>query len=159
MTYIDRNLVPNETILFRTKKTLVIFLVPFILTIFAIYASYYMQTNSILNRVDWVPALIVFIIWCQTGLDYWSSEYAVTNKRVMMREGFFVRHANEMRLNSISQVNVAQSLIGQLLNYGVVSINAFGAFDAYPMIDKPMLFQKYVNEELYKVQGSPQQKA
>ena len=145
MSYIDRNLLPDETILFRTQKSLVIFLFPFILAIASIYVYIYMRNNSILAIVDWVPSAIVFLIWCHLGLDYWSSEYAVTNKRVMMREGFFVRHSTEMRLSAISQVNVDQSIIGQLLDYGIVSINAFGAFDAYPTISHPILFQKYVN--------------
>lgn len=150
MSYIDKNLLPDERILFRTKKHLIIFLVPAILTILSIIAYSYMQSNYILSKVDWAPSLIVLIFWAASGLDYVTSEFAVTNKRVMMREGFFTRHANEMRINTISQVNVDQSLLGQVLDYGIVSINAFGAFDAYPMIAHPFTFQKYVNEQLDK---------
>ena len=150
MSFIDKNLLPDETILFRTKKHLIIFLLPVILVIIAIYAFNFMRYNSILAIVDWVPLLIAFLVISHVGLDYWTSEYAVTNKRVMMREGFFVRHSNEMRLNAISQVNVDQTLIGQVFDYGIVSINAFGAFDAYPMIAHPSLFQKYVNEQMDK---------
>ena len=68
-----------------------------------------------------------------------------------MREGFFYRHTNETRLATISQINVNQSLLGQILNFGTVIINAFGAFDTFTMIAKPFLFQKYVNEQLDKV--------
>jgi|SRR5579885_1479571 uncharacterized membrane protein YdbT with pleckstrin-like domain len=151
MSYIDRNLLPDEKILFRTKKHLIIFLVPLILTILSIVAYSYMESNNILNKVDWAPTVIVLLFWASSGLDYLTSEFAVTNKRVMMREGFFNRHANEMRINTISQVNVDQSLLGQMLDYGIVSINAFGAFDAYPMIAHPFTFQKFVNEQLDKM--------
>lgn len=68
-----------------------------------------------------------------------------------MREGFFNRHVNEMRLATISQINVSQSLLGQMFNYGMVSINAFGAFDAFTVLAKPYTFQKYVNEQLDKI--------
>lgn len=83
----------------------------------------------------------------------WSiffSEYAVTNKRVMMREGFFFRHTNEMRLSTISQVNVNQSLLGQLLNYGIVTLMAFGAQDSYTIISQPNQFQRYINQQADK---------
>lgn len=151
MSYIDRNLLPDERILFRTKKHLIIFLVPVLLTIFSLYATTYMLSNAILAPLVWTPWLVTLIFWAYSGLEYQFSNYAVTNKRIMMREGFFFRHTNEMRVNTISQVNVVQSLLGQILNYGTVSINAFGAFDAYPLISKPYQFQKQVNEQLDKL--------
>ena len=151
MSYIDRNLLPDERILFRTKKHLIIFFFPVVWTIFSIYASDYMNANPILSKMVWAPWVVALIFWCSVWLNYMTSDYAVTNKRLMMREGFFVRHANEMRLTTISQVNVDQSLPGQLLNYGVVSINAFGAYDSFTMIANPFAFQKVVNEQLDKM--------
>lgn len=148
MSYIDKNLLTDERILFRTRKHIIVFLIPVILLIFSVYATYYMNANPILFKVTWAPWLVTLIIWVYIGIDYLSSEFAVTNKRVMMREGFFYRHANETRLSAISQINVDQSLLGQLLDYGSVSINAFGAFDAFTMLAKPFVFQKCVNEQL-----------
>lgn len=148
MSYIDRNLLPSETIVFRTRKSIIIFLVPFILTLLALFVSPYMLSNPLLEKLTFAPWIVVFIFWAVNLIDYFSSEYAVTDKRIMMREGFFTRHANEMRLTAISQVNVEQSLIGVMLNYGTVSINAFGAFDAYPLISSPFRFQKTVNQQL-----------
>jgi uncharacterized membrane protein YdbT with pleckstrin-like domain len=150
MSYIDRNILPEEEIIFRTKKHKIIFLYPVIWTLFSIYASLYMQHNVVLAKLIWTPWVVAVIFWGNTGLDYLVSEFAVTNKRVMMREGFFIRHANEVRLSTISQVNIEQSLIGQVLDYGTVSLNTFGAFDAFPLIAKPTLFQRAVNERLVK---------
>lgn len=150
MTYIDKNLLPDERISFRTKKHLIIFFAPVFWTVFSLFVTGYMQSNSILIKVAWVPWLIALILWAYVWLEYVTSEFAVTNKRVMMREGFFNRHATELRLSAISQVNVDQSLLGQLLNYGVVTLNAFGAFDVYTLIAQPAAFQRAVNEELDK---------
>jgi len=151
MSYIDRNLLPDEQILFRTKKHLIIFFYPLILTIFAIYAQQYMHDNFILARVEWVPAIIILIYWSFTLLEYATSEFVVTNRRIMMREGFFIRHSTELRINSISQMNVDQNLIGQMLDYGTVSLNAFGAYDAFYLIAHPIAFQKCANEQLDKL--------
>ncbi len=150
MNYIDKNLLPGEMILFCTKKHLIIFFFPVVWLIFSIFAYSYMHANEILSSLAWTPWFLALIFWAYMGLNYFFSEFAVTNKRVMMREGFFYRHCNEMRLSAISQVNIDQSLLGQILNYGTVSINAFGAFDEYTLIARPFQFQKTVNEQMDK---------
>lgn len=151
MSYIDKNLLPGERILFRTKKHWILFFVPVVLTALSIYLEPHISQNPILRQVALAPWIVTAIFWAYYGIEYHFSDYAVTDKRVMMREGFFTRHTNEMRLNTISQVNVDQSLIGQLLNYGTVSINAFGAFDYYPLISRPGMFQKWVNQQLDQI--------
>lgn len=150
MSYLDRNLLPGERIIFRTKKSLIIFFYPAVLALLSVFACDFMLNNPVLAILYWIPALVTVIFWAYVGLEYLTSEYAVTDKRVMMREGFFTRHANELRVASISQINVDQSLIAQILNYGTVSINAFGAYDSYPLISKPFTFQKSVNEQIDK---------
>lgn len=150
MSSIDKNLLPDEKIVFRTKKHKIIFLTPVILTIFSVFATSYIETNPILTNFLWAPWLVTLIFWSYVGLEYLTSEFVVTNKRVMMREGFFNRHSTEMRLSAISQVIVDQNLLGQMLNYGIVSINAFGAFDAFPTVSQPILFQQSVNQQIDK---------
>ena len=110
-----------------------------------------MQSNRILSALEWAPWVVALIFWSYIGLEYLTSEFVVTNKRVMMREGFFHRHTNELRVATISQVNIDQSLLGQLLNYGDISLNAFGAFDTYTLISQPYGFQKNINEQIDKV--------
>lgn len=148
MSYIDRNLLPEERILFRTKKHLIIFFLPAALTVFSLFITGYLQADPVLATIDWAPWLLALIFWIYYGLNYLTSEFAVTNKRVMMREGFFNRHTNEMRLTTISQVNVNQSLLGQMLNYGNITINAFGVSDSFSLLANPFTFQKSVNEQL-----------
>jgi uncharacterized membrane protein YdbT with pleckstrin-like domain len=148
MSYLDSNLLPDERILFRTKKHPIIFFGPVVMLVFAVFVSVYLRQHAMTRLVIIVPWLAAALIWGVVWLNYYTSEFAVTNKRVMMREGFFVRHANELRLTAISQVNVEQNLLGVMLNFGTVQINAFGAFDGYSMIDHPGVFQKTVNEQL-----------
>jgi uncharacterized membrane protein YdbT with pleckstrin-like domain len=153
MRYLDKNLLPDERILFRTKKSLIVFLYPTLWTLFSCFASVYMLDNPILARIAWAPWLIALIFWLQTGLDYITSDYAVTNKRVMLREGFIYRHVNETRLNAIIQISVGQSLLGQWLNYGTILISAMGANDSFSQINEPRAFQQAVNERLEAQMG------
>jgi uncharacterized membrane protein YdbT with pleckstrin-like domain len=151
MSYIDRNLLSDEKIIFRTRKHLIIFLSPLLILLISCFASYYMRHNLVLKTFVWAPWVVALVVAAATGLEYYASEYAITNKRILMREGFFYRHTNEMRISAVSQVNVDQSLAGQFLGYGAIVINAMGAFDAFSYIDKPTVFQQYVNAELDKL--------
>lgn len=148
MSYIDSNLLPEEQIIFRTRKHIIVFFYPVLWTAIAIAGAVYFNTNPVLAKLEWVPAAVALFFWLYVGIDYSTSEFAVTNKRIMMREGFFLRHSNETRLNTISQVNIDQSLLGRILNYGIVSINAFGAYDSFPTISRPYQFQQCVNVAL-----------
>lgn len=151
MSYIDKNLLPDERILFRTKKHLIIFFLPLVSTVVAYYAVIFMKSNPMLDSLTLIPLGLTAFYWIYQGIIYMASEFAVTNKRVMMREGFFVRHSNEMRLSAIAQVNIEQNLLGQLLNFGVVSINGFGGtHDVFYMIASPFEFQKQVNQQVDK---------
>lgn len=151
MSYIDRNLLPDERIQFRTGKHLIIFLYPVLLGILAVYAFQYMHANEMFGRVEWALPLVALLFFASVWLNYITSEFVVTNKRIMMREGFFVRHMAELRIQTISQINVEQDLIGQVLGYGSIGLNAFGATDVFTTIANPSAFQRYANIELDKV--------
>lgn len=150
--YISKNLLPDEQILYRTKKHWIIFLTPTFLTIMTLF--FFFNSNPFLTTVSYVLAFVTFLYWCNQFLLYYASEFAITNKRVMMREGFFYRHTNETRLNAISNVGATQSLLAQMLSYGTVFINSFGGeTDAFTELDEPVKFQKKLQELLYDVKG------
>lgn len=147
MSYIDKNLLPNEQIVYRTKKHFIIFFTPMLWVIAALF--FYVNPNPYVAKVTILPAVIALISWLNTLLTYITSDFVVTNKRIMMKEGFFIRHANEMRLSTISTVNITQGIIGQILNYGTLLINAFGGdADSFTEIAHAFEFQKQVQGQI-----------
>jgi uncharacterized membrane protein YdbT with pleckstrin-like domain len=150
MSYIDRNLLPDEQILFRTQKHLIIFLGPAILMILAYILYEYTHLRLPLGRLEWIIPLVSLVYFAAAWLEYITAEFIITNKRIIMREGFFTRHTQDLRINTISQINVEQSIIGQMLGYGNIALNAFGASDTFTTISHPLDFQRFANGELDK---------
>lgn len=144
----SRRLLRDEVIVFQTKKHKIIFFVPIVLTLLAIYVYPIFTNNPFLAKIIWALVLVPGVFFTYSLVEYMTSIFIVTNKRIMMREGFFNRHTNETLLTSISQVNVDQNLIAQLLNYGTLTVNAFGASDTFVMIAKPYAFQQALNEQV-----------
>lgn len=150
MSYIDKNLLTDERILFRTKKSLIIFLIPFCWTVAAIACL--MSSNPIVTKIAIVPALASIFFWLNQLINYVSSDFAITNKRILMREGFFYRHTNDTRLTTIANVTVNQSLLAQFLNYGTIFINTFGGeADPFSEINNPNAFKKVLQEQIDKI--------
>lgn len=141
MSYIDKNLLADEKIIFRTKKSLIIFVSPLCWTIAAIVC--FLNSNLYVAKIALAPALAAIFFWLNQFIHYTFSDFAITNKRVLMREGFFYRHTNDTLLATVSNVTVNQSLLGQAFHYGTVFINTFGGgADPFGEINNPVAFQK-----------------
>lgn len=154
MSYIQNNLVPNEKILFRTRKSLIIFIAPIFFTLLALF--FLLNSNPFVQKAAILVVIAAGCYWIHQLLMYYFSEFAVTNIRIMMREGFFVRHTNDTRLATLANITVNQSLVGQLFNYGTIFIHSFGgASDPFRDIHQPLEFQKILQEQLYLIQKSP----
>lgn len=147
MAYIDQNLLTDEQILYRTKKHYIIYLIPLVWTIATVF--FYFSANPIIVKISYIFAIGAVFNWLNALLIYYTADFAVTNKRISMKEGFFFRHSNDTRLTTISNVTVNQSLLGQLLNYGTVVINTFGGTaDPFSEIDSPLAFQKMLQSQI-----------
>jgi len=158
MSYLDKNLLAGEKILFRTKKHWIVFFPPVFWALVSIFlyfqTSPIFQSNSILKNFFLLPAIIALIYLCNQWLVYYFSEFAITNIRIVMREGFFFRHTNDTRLSALASVDVVQGVIGQALDYGTVFINSFGGQkDPFTDIDTPVKFKSVLQEQLYLIQG------
>src|SRR5258708_2832995 len=112
MPSIERTLFPDEQIAFQTNKHLIIFLTPLIWTVFTVFLlqqrSHFVSgfsgllfKNGIANLV-WLPGIIAVFSWLNEGLNSLTSIFVVTNRRIIMREGFFFRHATETRLSAVA---------------------------------------------------------
>ena len=141
MSYVEDSLTDGEELKYKTKLHWVIF----VDSVGAIALSFLItQVNHLLAAFVLAAGVIVFII---DYLDYLTSEFAITNKRVIMKKGFIARMTHEIGLEKIESIDVSQSIFGRLLNYGTVFINGTGtSSQPFKEIAKPIEFKKVVQE-------------
>lgn len=83
-------------------------------------------------------------------IDRFTDEFAITNKRVIIKTGLFSRKTFEMNLSKIESVNVDQSILGRILGYGTIKIvGSGGTKEVFPNIRKPLAFRKTFQEMSY----------
>lgn len=173
MGYISDNLMANETIIFSAKVHPAIFLRPAI-ALFAAVLLFLMGVNSsptspsmtgpnssssvdfgILSLVCFSGFFFLYAIFL--GLEAFikisTTEFGVTNLRVMAKIGFIRRHTIEILLSKVESVSINQNILGRLLNFGTVVITGTGGTrERITAIAAPMDVRKKLNQiiEHYK---------
>jgi uncharacterized membrane protein YdbT with pleckstrin-like domain len=95
------------------------------------------------QSVGVVVAALLAIVAILVGVRGWfrrfTTEIAVTNRRIIVKKGFVRRRTTEMNMSKVESVDVDQSLIGRLLNYGDVTIRGTGStLETINKIDSPL---------------------
>lgn len=74
---------------------------------------------------------------------YKSTELAVTSRRIIVKYGFIRRRTIEINLNKAESIQVDQSLLGRMFDFGTLIVAGTGASHA-PLsgIADPMAFRK-----------------
>lgn len=147
MSYIDNNLLANEVIVFKGSIHWIIFLPPLIYFGFAGFIYGYFG----LPAVGFILACFATVRLCSDLIYYFTTELAVTNERVMAKFGLIRRRTFELNLARVTSLNVDQSVLGRILNYGNVYVNGMGGMNTpIPVIRDPMHFRHQVLGEVEK---------
>lgn len=126
MSYIDGTLIKDEKVIFTGNISLWS-LSPLIFFGFIFLAAYGL-------------GLILFLT---AYIRYKTTELAFTNKRVVAKFGFISRRTIEININKIESIQVDQSILGRIFNYGTLVISGAGNPQApIPGISDPMSFRR-----------------
>jgi uncharacterized membrane protein YdbT with pleckstrin-like domain len=148
MGYVDKNLLPGETVGYRAHLHPVIYLQP---ALFAIVGGG-LVAIGLLNPALfalWVVGAVILVYAAGVGIGRavrsTSSEFAITDKRVLIKVGFIHRHTLEMLLTKVETVRVDQGLAGRLLGYGTIVVTGTGGTnEPFPSIANPLEFRRQV---------------
>jgi uncharacterized membrane protein YdbT with pleckstrin-like domain len=76
-----------------------------------------------------------------------TSEFAVTNRRVVIKVGLVSRKTVELNLEKVESIGVEQTILGRILGYGtIVVVGTGGTKEPFRGIADPMGFRRAVNE-------------
>lgn len=149
--YIDEILQPGERVLYSTNAHWVFYLPAIGLWIAAL--GLFMLQRSTLNaglELLWLvlsamAALGALYATARAAFHRWTTETDVTDLRVVHKEGFISRRTFEMSLDKVESVDVNQSILGRLLDYGNVSVLGVGeGRETMKTIARPLAFRNAI---------------
>ena len=145
MSYIDGNLLEGEQVVFRTRLHWLLFMGPVLLVAFVLLPIAWLLISGTWSNITWIPLVIAFLVLLAAFVKRQSSDFAVTNKRVMMKVGVFRTRSVELLLSKIEAVAVDQSLLGRVLGYGdIVVTGSGGTRELFSHIQSPLNFRRAV---------------
>jgi uncharacterized membrane protein YdbT with pleckstrin-like domain len=131
--YIDEILQPGEKVLYSTNAHWMFYLpaiAAWIVVAILLIGSFAASAIPALMLVCWAAAAVMAVaalFWTlRAWFHRWTTETDVTNMRVVHKTGFIKRRSFEMALDKIESVDVDQSILGRLMNYGDVTVNGVG---------------------------------
>ena len=91
--------------------------------------------------------LIGIFIFIVRYIEKWTTERALTNKRLIIKRGLISRKTEEISCNRIEEVNLSQTIIQRILGSGDILIRGVGAGEIFLRnIDDPIGVQKKINQ-------------
>jgi uncharacterized membrane protein YdbT with pleckstrin-like domain len=101
---------------------------------------------------------IGLILWISAVITYYTTELAITNKRVIAKFGFIRRNTVEMNISYVESIQVDQGILGRIFNFGSVIVAGAGDPKApIPGISNPLEFRKMFFE-VQESGAAPQQR-
>jgi uncharacterized membrane protein YdbT with pleckstrin-like domain len=157
MSYIDGNLLAGEQVVYRTRLHWALFIVPVLFTAVVLLPIAWFLANGTWSSYAWIPLALGLVVLLAALIKRQSSDFAVTNKRVMMKVGVFSTRSVELLLNKIEAIAVNQSFMGRILGYGdIVVTGSGGTREAFSHIQRPLEFRRAV-QSVTDTQSSPPQ--
>lgn len=147
MNYLDRNLLKNETVLFRTRLHWRMYVGPVLFTLLVmtpVAVLLYLRGAPL-----WSPLPVALgLLWLLAAhVRRQSSEFAVTNKRVVIKLGVFTTRSLELLPSKIEGLAIEQDVWGKLLGYGDILVTGSGGTkETFAGIQSPFEFRRAIQE-------------
>lgn len=159
MSYIQRNLLNNEKIIYFTHMHWIVFFMPaflmFLAFLMSIFGSSLFRISvpffnfSISQMMTFFLLMIALITFLDALIRYLTSEYGITNKRVLIKTGWIRRSSLELFIDKVEAIYVDQSIMGRILNYGTLRIvGTGGTQDPFFYIPDPLMFRKVAQQQV-----------
>jgi uncharacterized membrane protein YdbT with pleckstrin-like domain len=145
VSYINRTLLDGERVAYRTRLYWLVLGWPVLFLILVCVTLVWLAATDRWNDLAWIPFAIAVLALLGAIIKRQSSDFAVTNKRVLMKVGVFTTRSTELFLNKIEAIAVHQSLAGRLLGYGdIVVTGSGGTREEFHDIQSPLSFRRAV---------------
>ena len=161
MSYVENNLIPGETILYRTKLHWIVLFWPVLvgsllglISVALFFGAVASRTGSSQSHSVAAGAGAFFLVVAAAiiGLGILRrnpTEIAVTNKRVLIKTGFLSRRTIELLLSKIESIGVDESPSGRILGFGTVIVRGTGGTpESFDRIAHPLEFRRQVHAQV-----------
>ena len=129
MSYVEHILQPGEQVRHISSIHWIVCWPGVAVALLAAIAFWFSETRFLTSFFFYAACalgLVAVVLLVQEWFTCWITEIAVTDRRVIYKRGFIRRRTNEMNMDKVESVQVDQSILGRVLDYGTVTILGTG---------------------------------
>lgn len=144
MSYVDSQLLPGENVMYRSKLHWQVFLFPgfFAVILLLVAIGSFFSGAKGTGLIFLVLAGFLILV---PFLKRANSEFAVTNKRIIVKLGFFTTRTVELLHSKVEAISVNQGLLGKMLGYGdIVVTGTGGTREEFKAVASPLELRRAV---------------
>jgi len=162
MSYVQRVLQPGEVVRYTASTHWIVYWPGAVCMIAAVAVLLFGPRLSANHPTFWywVASLIAVVglfLLIREWFSWWTMEIAVTNLRVIYKTGLVKRRTKEMNMDKVESVEVDQSILGRILDYGTVTITGTGAgLEALAGVARPIELRNSITGVAHNDVQSPQ---
>ena len=154
MSYVQRVLQPGEQVRHISSIHWIVYWPGVAVALLAVVAYWFSETRLLTGfwrYTTYALALVAVVLLIQQWFQWWVTEIAVTNRRVIYKKGLIRRQTNEMNMDKVESVQIEQSILGRMLDYGNVTILGTGeGFETLRTIASPIELRNSITGTTHK---------
>lgn len=120
-------------------------IVPALLFFVMLFVGFFLlaRIDNSQARMVIVGGMVLFGLWfdLKPFLDWWTTNYVLTDRRIIIRSGLFVRRGRDMPLSRVNDVSFIHSPLERLLNSGTLYVESAGTNGQLVIRDVPNVEQ------------------
>lgn len=146
MSYIQNNLQTGEEIRYKADIHWYIFVSPAVLLLLGTLFS--SPRPGFFSFIGGIMLLVGIFQLVRRLLLKMGNEYVVTNKKIILKSGFFSCNALELVLNKCEGLQINQSALGRIFGFGSIVVTTGGATNVFKFVANPMKFRNEINSQI-----------
>lgn len=141
----------GEKVAYEAKQHGIIYTLPVVLSLVSLCA-FFLPLDSWINACICGVGLLVALFWAIS--IYGGRQYVVTTSRLIFKRGIINRNSHELLLKKCEGVQVDQSILGRILDYGAVVVTTGEVTNRYNYISNPLRFTTKIHEQISKLKDA-----
>jgi uncharacterized membrane protein YdbT with pleckstrin-like domain len=168
MSYVEKSLVPGETLLYQTRHHWIVLLGPMLMGLVLGLVAVVLLVESVAAKngkgvaagasaaaVEGMIVVGVFLVVAAIATFAYgvakrnATEMAVTNRRVLIKTGMASRRTLDLMLSRVESIGVVETFLGRMLGFGSVVVRGTGGTpESFVLIAHPQEFRRNVQEQI-----------
>jgi uncharacterized membrane protein YdbT with pleckstrin-like domain len=103
--------------------------------ILAVVAQRMLQPSALVDNITFYIGLVAVVRFTVLTILWWNERIVITDKRVMLAQGFLVIKIAMMPLAKVTDLTFERSIRGRILGYGTLIVESAGQIQALNRID------------------------